>query len=64
MNAQQKLAELLPHCTVTHGHHLAGVGRARWGWAAKTAAGQVVYLARNAVDAVEKALELGTGYGR
>lgn len=59
---RSQLEALVPACRIEHGHHLDGVGPARYGWAAVTASGCVTYLGRGA-DAVDRAKVLGPLWG-
>jgi hypothetical protein len=62
--ATKRIAALLPACTVSRDHHLAGPGPARYGYAATTAAGCVVFLGRTEAQATARAQELGQSFGR
>lgn len=63
MTTRKQLEALLPHCQVIHGHHLTGSGPSRYGWAARTAAGRVQFLARRPDLALDIAKQLGPLFG-
>ena len=61
--AAERLAAMLPCCTVWRGHILAGAGSALHGWGARTAAGETLFLGHTEASATESAREHGSDYG-